>query len=120
MKRLLLASLSIVAMSLAISTSAQARCRTEVLIQPTIKISNNLPTRKYITPFNLVENAYQGAYREHSIPGFGSLLDGTRIGRITATDLVKAAIESKDLLPKTIDDRDYIRSVEVQLRAIGR
>ncbi|WP_310424728.1 hypothetical protein, partial [Chamaesiphon sp. VAR_48_metabat_135_sub] len=88
------------------------------LIQPLTKISNNIPTKKYITPFNLVGNAYQGRYRAHSIPGFGSLIDGSRIGRITATDLVRAAIESEDLLPEMINDRDYISRVEVQLRII--
>ena len=120
MKRLFLTSLSIVVISLAVSTSAQARGRTEVVVQPMTRISNNIPIKRYITPFNLVGNAYQGAYRTHSIPGFGSLIDGARIGIITAKDLVKAAIESKDLLSEMIDDRDYLRSVEVQLRAIGR
>jgi hypothetical protein len=120
MKRLFLTSLSIVAISLAVSTSAQARGHKAAIAQPMTKISNNLPTSKYITPFNLVENAYQGAYRDHSIPGYASLLDGARTGRIAAKDLVKAAIESENLLPEMIDDRDYLRSVEVQLRSLGR
>ena len=68
----------------------------------------------------MVGNAYQGAYRDHSIPGYASLLDGVRTGRIAAKDLVKAAIESENLSPETIDDRDYLRSVEVQLRSLGR
>ncbi len=120
MKRLFLTSLSIVAISLAVSTSAQARGRTEVLIQPMTKISNNTPASKYITPFNLVSSAYQGQYRDHSIPGFGSLIDGARIGRITATDLVKAAIASESLPQEMINDLDYLRRVEVQLRSLGR
>ena len=120
MKCLFLTSLSIVAISLAVGTSAQARGRTEAIVLPMTKISNNSPTKKYITPFNLVGNAYQGVYRTHSIPGFGSLIDGARTGRITAKDLVKAAIDSKDLLPEMIDDRDYLRIVEVQLRSLGR
>ena len=119
MKRLFLTSLSIVAISLAISTSAQARGRTETIATPTTQLSSNIPTPKYVTPFDLVGSAYQGQYRAHSIPGFGSLIDGSRIGGITATDLVKAAIESEDLLPKMINDRDYISRIEVQLRIIG-
>ena len=119
MKHLFLTSLSMLAISLAVSTSAQAGGQTEVLAKPT-KIANNISTRKYITPFELVASAYQGAYRAHSIPGFGSLVDGARIGRITAKDLVKAAIESKNLLPETIDDRDYLGRVEMQLRSLGR
>jgi hypothetical protein len=119
MKRLFLTSLPIVAILLAVSTSAQVPCRTKAIVQRTTKISNNITTRRYITPFNLVENAYQGGYQAHSIPGFASLIDGARMGRITAKDLVKAAIESENLLPETIDDRDYLRRVEVQLRSIG-
>ena len=120
MKRLFLASLSIIAISLAVSTSAQARGHKEVIVLQMTKISNNLPTKRYITPFNLVGNAYQGAYRDHAIPGYASLIDGARTGRIAAKDLVKAAIESENLLPEMIDDRDYIRSVEAQLRSLGR
>ena len=125
MKRLSLTGLSIIAIVLSVGTSVQARGHQArghqaVLIQPTTKISNNIPTRKYLTPFNLVWNAYQGAYLDHSIPGFGSLLDGARTGRIAAKDLVKAAIESENLLPETIDDSNYLRSVEVQLRSLGR
>jgi hypothetical protein len=120
MKHLFLTSISIIAISLAVSTSAQARGHTELLKQPIAKTSNNLPTKKYLTPFNLVGNAYQGVYRDRAIPGYASLIDGARTGKIAAKDLVKAAIESTDLLPGTIDDLDYLRSVEVQLRSIGR
>ena len=120
MKLLSLTALSIIAILLSVSTSAQARGYKEVRIQPMTKISNNIPTRKYLTPFNLIGNAYQGAYRAHSIPGFGSLIDGSRIGRITATDLVKAAIESENLLPEMINDRHYLSNVELQLRSLGR
>jgi hypothetical protein len=118
MKRLFLAGLSIIAISLSVSTSAQARGHTATSIQPIKTISRNIHTQKSITPFDLVGNAYQGAYRDHSIPGYASLLDGTRTGRIAAKDLVKAAIESKELLPEKIDDLNYLRSVEVQLSNI--
>jgi hypothetical protein len=120
MKNLFLTSLSIISISLSASNSTQARGHTEVLTQSVKTISNNIYTKRNITPFNLVGNAYQGVYRDRSIPGFASLLDGARTGGIMTKDLVKVAIESEDLLPGTIDDRNYLRSVEVQLRAIGR
>ena len=120
MKSLFLTSLSIVAISLAVGTSAPANGQAEAIAQPMTKTSNNISTVKYTTPFNLVENAYQGKYRDRSIPGFGSLIDSARIGRITAKDLVKAAIESENLPQETIDDRDYLRRVEVLLRSLGR
>ncbi|AFY97191.1 hypothetical protein [Chamaesiphon minutus] len=116
MKRLFLTSLSIVAISLSVSTSAQARGRTEPIATPTTQLSYNIPTPKYVTPFELVGSAYQGQYRAHSIPGFSSLIDGARTGKITAKDLVKAAIESGSLLPEMINDRDYLSNVEFQLK----
>jgi hypothetical protein len=119
MKRLSPICLSIIAIVLSVGTPAQARGRQEVLIQPTIKISKNIPTSKYITPFELVGSAYQGQYRDHFIPGFGALIDGARIGKITAKDLVKAAIESKELLPEMINDRNYLSNVESKLRSLG-
>lgn len=120
MKRLFLTSLSIAAISFAISTSAQARGRTEIIAIPTTQLSSNIPTPKYITPFDLVGSAYQCQYRNHSIPGFASFTYGARTGKITAKDLVKAAIDSGSLRPEMINDRDYLRSVEVQLSSIGR
>jgi hypothetical protein len=118
MKRLFLTSLSIIAISFSVSTSAQARGHKEVLVQPEKTISINTHVKKNITPFNLVANAYQGIYRDHYIPGFASLLDGTRTGKIAAKDLIKAAIESENLLPEMINNIDYLQSVEVQLRNI--
>jgi hypothetical protein len=120
MKRLFITGLSIMTISLIASIPAQASGRTEVTVQIGAKVSSHIPISKYVTPFDLVGGAYQGQYRSHSIPGFASLLDGARTGKIAAKDLVKAAIESERLLPETIDDRNYLRSVEVQLRSIGR
>jgi len=44
MKRLSMTGLSIIAIVLSVSTSAQARGHKAVLIQPMTKISNNIPT----------------------------------------------------------------------------
>ena len=118
MKRLFLTSLSIAAISLAISTSAQARGRTEIIATPITQLSSNIPTPKYITPFDLVGGAYQGQYRDHSIPGFASFTYGARTGKITAKDLVKAAIDSGILRPEMINDRNYLSNVEFQLKGL--
>ena len=118
MKRLFLIGLSIVAISLAISTSAQARGRTETIATTTTQLSSNIPTPKYVTPFDLVGSAYQGQYRTHSIPGFASFISGARTGKITAKDLVKAAIESESLLPEMINNRSYLSNVEFQLQGL--
>jgi hypothetical protein len=123
MKRFLSIGLAVVAISLAANTSVQARGKTEVLTKSEVStkpliLAADRPSLGYITPFELVSGAYQGQYRDHSIPGFGSLSDGVRSGKITAKDLVKAAIESKRLPPQAIDDRSYLGYVDLQLKPI--
>lgn len=44
-----------------------------------------------ITPFNLVEGAYQGRFVEQGIPGFATFNQKVATGDITAEDLVRAA-----------------------------
>ena len=82
-------------------------------------VSAHISTGYNTTPFELVGSAYQGQYRMQSIPGFGSLIYGVRTGQITAKDLVKAAIDAKQLPPQAIADRDYLSNVDWQLRSIA-
>jgi hypothetical protein len=107
MKRLLLAGLSIVVLSFSVSTSARAQSQTQVTVQ-----------QKYVTPFELVGNAYQGEYQIYSIPGFGELVTDVESADVTAEDLVRAAIKSEDLSPEAINDREYINYVAQQLTAL--
>lgn len=123
MKRFLPIGLVVVAILLAANTSVEARGKTEVLTKPEVPIkplvlASDRPSTGYINPFELVNSAYQGQYRAHSIPGFGSLSAGVRSGKITAKDLVKAAIESKTLPPQAIADRSYLGYVDLQLKSM--
>ena len=68
-----------------------------------------------ITPFELASRAYQGAYKAQGISSFGSLYTDFSSGRIAAKDLVRAAIEAKDLSPETQTDRAYLNAIEFQL-----
>ncbi len=104
MKRFLSIGLAVVAISLAANTSVEARGKTEVPTKLLVLASDRHSTG-YMAPFELVSSAYQGQYRSHSIPGFGSFVDGIRTGKITAKDLVTAAIECKTLPPQAIEDR---------------
>jgi hypothetical protein len=147
MKRIALVGLSILALSLAATTSVQAGTRTERIAMSTETASVNtidntrltpsaLPIRAgsrtehismttaaigndaanpKITPFSLVYLAYQGEYRMQGIPGFGSFKAGISSKTITAKDLVKAAIDAKQLSPDTQTDRDYLNAVDLQL-----
>ena len=118
MKRFLSSSLAVIVISLAINTSVEAKGKPEIITKSVTQLNNN-PT-EYITPFELVGTAYQGQYRMQSIPGFGSFVYDVKTGKITAKDLVKAAIEAKRLPSQSIADRNYLSNVDWQLRSMDR
>jgi hypothetical protein len=118
MKRFLSSGLIVIAISLAINTSVEAKCKPEVITKPVTQLNNS--STENITPFELVGNAYQGQYRMQSIPGFGSLIYDVKTGKITAKDLVKAAIDAKVLPSQAIADRNYLSNLDWQLRSLGK
>ncbi|AFY96870.1 hypothetical protein [Chamaesiphon minutus] len=122
MKRYLSIGIAVVAISLAANTPVEARGKTEVVTKPEVSqplmLAADRPSSGYITPFELVTSAYQGQYRDHSIPGFGSFIYEIGTGKITAKDLVKAAIDSKRLPPQAISDLSYMNYVSLQLRSM--
>ena len=141
MKRLILLSLSVLTLSLSAATSAKALGRgdrpfsmamnsnaADTAIRPvdntpkavgrggrTFATVMNANAAAGITPFELASRAYQGAYKSQGISSFGSLHTDFSSGRITAKDLVRAAIEAKDLSPETQTDRAYLNAIEFQL-----
>jgi hypothetical protein len=118
MKRIALVGLSILALSLAATTSVKAETRTETLAMSTTAIVNNPAVKTQLTPFNLVSLAYQGEYRMQGIPGFTAFQSATSDKTITAKDLIKVAIAANQLTPDTQTDRAYLNAVELQLSAI--
>jgi hypothetical protein len=113
MKRFTIASLSILCLSLATNTSVRAENKVEHLMKLETVISSAMNTG--VTPFELVSRAYQGAYRMQNIPGFSSLITDYSGKKITARDLVKAAIEANQLSPETQNDLGYLQAVDIQL-----
>jgi len=73
-----------------------------------------------ITPNNLVNRAYNGAYAEQGIPGFQSLANAQRRGNISAEDLINRAIAEGRLTPDTLADQGYVNSVEYALQSLGQ
>jgi len=99
LKRIVLASLSLALLSGAVVPSAFAR------------------TGPYgINPFGLVNLARNGMFRDQGVPGFGRLSAGHQAGRITAEDVIQAAIADGRLSSAALNDTRYVRSVEQQLR----
>lgn len=117
MKRFFMFGLVAIAISLAVNTPVEAKTKAEVSTKVGMQITDRITTQ-YITPFELVGSAYQGRYQMQSIPGFGSFVYSARSGEITAKDLVKAAIDAKNLPTQAIFDRDYLRHIGWQLRSM--
>jgi hypothetical protein len=97
-----------------VTTSGQAQTRTGHLRMVTTNTLGNTESTG-ITPFELVARAYQGAYKMQGVPGFGSFLTESSNHTITAKDIIKAAIELKQLAPEAQADANYISAVDVQL-----
>jgi hypothetical protein len=117
MKRLIVASLSILALSLVTATAVTAEPKVGC---PMMKVAtNSINAGTAITPFNLVSRAYQGEYRLQGISSFGSFRADARSGKVTAKTLVQAAIDAKELAPELINDPAYLSAVGSQL-LIGR
>lgn len=99
LKRFVLASLSVILLTAVAAPASLAR------------------TSPYgVNPFGLVNLARNGFLNDQGVPGFGRLSAAHQAGRITAEDLIRAAIADGRLLPEALNDSRYVRSVEQQLR----
>jgi hypothetical protein len=114
MKRFAIASLSILCLSLIATTSIKAENKTGNSSMLATTMNSNAQSPK-ITPFELVSRAYQGSYQMQNIPSFGSFLTASSSKMITAKDIIKAAIDAKQLDPETQADRNYINDVDLHL-----
>jgi hypothetical protein len=119
MKRFALVGLSILCLSLAATTSVKAGISNELIAMSAETAAVTQSGNTKLTPFALVSLAYQGGYRTQGIPGFGSLQSATSGKTITAKDLVKAAIDAKQLSADTQTDRGYLNAVELQLSVVN-
>jgi len=115
MKRLIVAVLSTLALVATLAPAGEAQVAT---------VNSSFPESAEaagmgVTPFNLVFLAYQGFLESEDIPMAGGLVSQYRTGRISAEDLVQAAIAMNRLSPDAINDRRYIRAVDNQLGSLA-
>jgi hypothetical protein len=75
-------------------------------------------TASQITPFNLTYIADQGYFQDQGIPSAGGLIDAIVSKQIVAQDLIRAAVKTNQLPVQTLDDRDYIYSLESQMKGL--
>ena len=93
MKRLVLASLSILLASFTIVPTAQAR-------------------NHELTPFQLVNLARNGYLMDHGIPRFNQLSFAHRNNRISAEDVIQAAIDDDRVSAEVLEDQGYVFAVD--------
>lgn len=81
--------------------------------------SNNLLTQftnvSYLKPFDAAFLAYQGNLKAQGIPSGSALVSQYQTGRLTALDVVKAAVNAKKLPAQALNDTAYLNAVESQL-----
>ncbi|KAM3099679.1 hypothetical protein ACKFKG_02835 [Phormidesmis sp. 146-35] len=128
MKRVLLATLSILALS---SFVAPAKVAAEAPIEQKPAVasqfpkgvnvsSTNRPTSLQFSPNALVNSAYRGSYINQGIPSYAQLHHAYVSGQVTAKDLVRVAIAQGQLSPETLSDTGYIRTVDAKLGSLSQ
>lgn len=113
MKRLVLSGLSLLLLTTATVPSAIAQTTALNSVTSTSTSTNQL------TPFNLVSLAHRGYFQEQGIPGYSNFSAAYHLGRITAEDLVQAAVKSNRLDAELLTDQDYLSAVEAQLSGLA-
>jgi hypothetical protein len=76
------------------------------------------PLTQNLTPFQLVNLAYEGGLQAQGIPSYRQLENAYSQNRVNATTLVDAAVEGRYVPAGTVDDGNYINAVRLQLRSI--
>ena len=68
------------------------------------------------TPFALVSLAMQGYFQSQGIPQHLALMSSYQMKRVTARDLVQAAITANRIDPTFLNDQEYLNAVDQQLQ----
>lgn len=90
MKRILISGLSALVISMVGATTAQARSVD-------------------ITPFNLLNLAHNGYFQEQGIPSFNALQAAVESGKITAEEIIQAAVQQNRLSSEHLNNTAYIQ-----------
>lgn len=94
------------------------------IIVPAAKAQDTFPTMEVtmkltLTPFNLAYLAYHGYFESQGIPQYSNLAEAFRSGKTTATQVVKAAVDTKRLPDSFLKNDSYIKALSIQLFAFS-
>jgi hypothetical protein len=76
------------------------------------------PSTNQFSPFNLAYLAYQGYLQDQGIPSNGALIDAIASRKITAQDLIQAAVKTHRLPEQVLNDQGYHHDLENQLKEL--
>jgi hypothetical protein len=118
MRRSILTSIATLLLSGAIGTAA-APAQTTVPTVSSYPSVANQPSANQLSPFNLAYLAYQGYLEDLGIPSNGALLNAISFGKITAQDIIEAAVKANRLPEQILGDRGYRDNLEKQLQGLA-
>ena len=73
-----------------------------------------------ISPANLVESAYRGAFKDQGIASYNTFLTEIREGELTASNLVNSAIAAHKLSPDIVNNSGYMHQINIALQDLAR
>lgn len=128
MKSLIFAGLSAFLMSTSAIAAPQPNEATTAIVRSneinSSKIAaastSNSTTTLEVLPNALVNLAYQGRFSSQGIPGHSGLLNAHASGRVRATNLIQAAIDTGRLPAETLSNSNYVQNVESKLASLSK
>lgn len=123
MKQLIWANLSILFVPAAVSVTMPTKLITPLAKAQEITTFVSMPLKRtyiqQISPFALVSLAMQGYFKSQGIPQHLAFMSSYQMRRVTATNLVQAAVTANRLEPVFLNDQNYLNAVELQLQVFA-
>jgi hypothetical protein len=123
MKQLILANLSILFVPAAVSATMPTKLTTPLAKAQEITALVSMPLKRtsiqQLRPFALVSLAMQGYFQSQGIPQHLAFMSSYQMRRVTAMDLVQAAVTANRLEPAFLNDQQYLNAVELQLQVFA-
>lgn len=86
--------------------------------QATLSMNSTVSQTDELGPFNLAYLAYQGYLKDQKIPSGGALINAIGSGKITAQDVIQAAVKDDRLPESKLQDKSYHRHLKAHLMTL--
>lgn len=114
MKKIVFLSCSILVLFTVVTTRINTQ---ELEDAPNIQLVQE-DRENFLSPPALVRAAYKGMFKDWNIPSYAQLQSSYDLGKITANDVINAAIEAGKLSPQAAEDNRYIKDVDTELEQL--